>query len=98
MLSLSKECHTSGFGASISITNTGGTAINGWTLRFTFPNGQTITQGWNGSFSQQGSTVTITNLSYNATIPVRTTLAGPPALMAPGTVPTHLRRASRSMA
>ncbi|WP_052888967.1 cellulose binding domain-containing protein [Thermogemmatispora carboxidivorans] len=67
-----------GFGASISITNTGSTAINGWTLKFTFPNGQTVTQGWNGSFSQQGSTVTITNLSYNATIPAGATLGSAP--------------------
>ncbi|WP_201373148.1 cellulose binding domain-containing protein [Ktedonobacter robiniae] len=67
-----------GFGASIAITNTGSTAINGWTLKFTFPNGQTVTQGWNGTFSQQGSNVTITNLSYNGSIAPGTTLSSPP--------------------
>src|ERR1019366_1804906 len=58
-----------GFGASISITNTSSTAINGWSLKFSFPNGQTVTQLWNGSVTQSGSAVTITNASYNASIP-----------------------------
>jgi endoglucanase len=57
-----------GFGASITITNTGSTAINSWSLVFSFSNGQTITQGWNGTFSQSGSKVTITNLAYNGSI------------------------------
>jgi hypothetical protein len=59
-----------GFGASFTITNTGTTIINGWTLQFSFANGQTITQGWNGTFSQDGSVVTVTSLSYNGTVPV----------------------------
>lgn len=57
-----------GFGASITITNTGSTAINGWTLIFSFSAGQQVTQGWNGTFSQSGSQVTITNVSYNGSI------------------------------
>ncbi len=57
-----------GFGASLTITNTGSTMINGWTLTFSFPNGQTVTQLWNGSYTQSGSAVTVTNVSYNASI------------------------------
>ncbi|GCF10232.1 cellulose binding domain-containing protein [Dictyobacter arantiisoli] len=57
-----------GFGGTLTITNTGSTAINGWSLQFSFANGQTITQGWNGTFSQLGSSVTIVNVSYNASI------------------------------
>ena len=57
-----------GFTASISVNNTGSSAINGWTLKFAFANGQQITQGWNGTFSQTGSQVSISNLSYNSTI------------------------------
>ncbi len=57
-----------GFGANLAITNTGTTTINGWTLKFTFPSGQTITQLWNGSYAQSGSAVTITNASYNGAI------------------------------
>lgn len=57
-----------GFGGSIAITNTGVTAWNGWTLTFSFPNGQTITQLWNGTASQSGSAVTVTNASYNGSV------------------------------
>jgi lysophospholipase L1-like esterase len=67
-----------GFGASLTITNTGSTAINGWSLKFSFPNGQTITQLWNGSVTQSGSTVTVTNASYNASIPAGTALSSAP--------------------
>ncbi|HEY0755907.1 MAG TPA: glycoside hydrolase family 9 protein [Ktedonobacteraceae bacterium] len=57
-----------GFGATITITNTSTSALNGWSLVFTFPGGQTVTQGWSGTFTQSGSKVTITNLSYNGSI------------------------------
>jgi cellulose 1,4-beta-cellobiosidase len=53
----------------IQITNLG-PAINGWTLTFSFPGTQTIAAGpWNGTFTQTGSQVTVTNLSYNGSIP-----------------------------
>jgi len=67
-----------GFGASLTITNTGSTAINGWSLQFSFPNGQTITQLWSGSYTQSGSAVTITNASYNGTISAGGTLSSAP--------------------
>jgi cellulose 1,4-beta-cellobiosidase len=58
-----------GFGASVTINNTGTTAISNWTLTWTFANGQTITQLWNGSETQSGANVTVNNLSYNGSIP-----------------------------
>jgi hypothetical protein len=69
-------CHVSyvpsnwpgGFTANVTIANTGATAINGWTLAFTFPGDQKITSPWNASVTQSGASVTATNLSYNATI------------------------------
>jgi endoglucanase len=67
-----------GFGASFTITNTGSTAINGWSLQFSFANGQTITQLWNGSYTQSGSNVTITNASFNASIPAGQSLSSEP--------------------
>ena len=67
-----------GFGVALTITNTGSTTINGWSLQFSFPNGQTITQLWNGSYTQSGSMVTITNLSYNATIAPGASLSSEP--------------------
>lgn len=59
-----------GFTANIAITNTGSTAINGWMLTFAFPNGQQIYQIWNGSYTQQGSQITITDAGYNSSIPI----------------------------
>ncbi|HEY7415935.1 MAG TPA: cellulose binding domain-containing protein, partial [Ktedonobacteraceae bacterium] len=67
-----------GFGATFTITNTSSTAINGWSLKFSFPNGQTISQLWSGSYTQSGSSVTITNLSYNASIPAGQSLSSEP--------------------
>ncbi len=58
-----------GFGAAITINNTGTTAISNWTLTWTFANGQTITQLWNGTVSQSGANVSVANESYNGTIP-----------------------------
>jgi endoglucanase len=60
----------SGFTAQLTITNTGGTAINGWTLRFTFAGNQRVTNGWNAAWSQPAgsASVTATNLDYNRTI------------------------------
>ncbi|HEX7734346.1 MAG TPA: cellulase family glycosylhydrolase [Ktedonobacteraceae bacterium] len=69
---------TGGFGATITITNTGTTAINGWSLQFSFANGQIITQLWSGSYTQSGSAVTITNASYNGTIAPGTSLGNAP--------------------
>ncbi len=60
---------TGGFVAQITIANNGTSAINGWTLKFTFPGDQKITNAWNGTVSQSGEAVTITNASYNGTIP-----------------------------
>ena len=57
-----------GFTGGITVKNTGSTPITNWTLTFSFPNGQQVTQGWNGTFTQQGASVSVTNVSYNATI------------------------------
>ena len=58
-----------GFGAAITINNTGTTAISNWTLTWAFANGQTVTQLWNGNLTQSGANVSVTNLSYNGSIP-----------------------------
>lgn len=57
-----------GFTAAITINNTGTSAISSWSLKFTFPATQAITQGWSGTFSAQGEQITVTNLSYNGAI------------------------------
>lgn len=57
-----------GFQAILSLTNTSQTAINNWTLTWSFANGQTITQLWTGAVSQSGPNVTVANLSYDGNI------------------------------
>jgi cellulase/cellobiase CelA1 len=42
--------------------------VNGWRLAWTFANGQTVTEIWNASVSQSGAAVTMTSLSWNATL------------------------------
>lgn len=58
-----------GFVATITISNTGTSAINGWTLAFTYPGDQQLTYGWSATVSQTGTAVTARNLSWNANIP-----------------------------
>jgi endoglucanase len=57
-----------GFTAEVRITNRG-SAVNGWTLRFTVGAGVSLTNGWNGSWSQSGTQITIGNASWNGNIP-----------------------------
>ncbi|MEV6608544.1 cellulose binding domain-containing protein [Kutzneria sp. NPDC051319] len=58
-----------GFTANVTIANTGSTAINGWTLAFTFPGDEKITNTWSGVTTQSGENVSVTNVGYNAAIP-----------------------------
>ncbi|MFL6121720.1 endo-1,4-beta-xylanase [Actinophytocola sp.] len=59
-----------GFTANITITNTGTTATNGWTLAFTFPAGQRVSEGWNATWTQGAGSANVTaaSLSYNGTL------------------------------
>ena len=43
----------------------GSAAINGWTTKWTYANGQTVSQSWNATLSSSGSTVTARNVDYN---------------------------------
>ncbi len=57
-----------GFGANVTITNLG-SAVSSWNLSWSFGAGQTIQTLWNGSYTQSGGNVTVTNASYNGSIP-----------------------------
>jgi hypothetical protein len=58
-----------GFGAAVTLTNKGTAALSSWTLTWAWPAaGEAVQQGWNGTFTQTGSNVTVTNASYNGTI------------------------------
>jgi acetylxylan esterase len=57
-----------GLTANLTIANHGSSAINGWSLVFTLPSGQTITSGWNANYTPTSGQVTATNVSFNGTI------------------------------
>ncbi|MFJ2443535.1 PHB depolymerase family esterase [Streptomyces sp. NPDC087658] len=59
---------STGLTASVTITNTGTTAVNGWTLGFPLPSGQTITNGWGATYTPASGAVTATSASYNGLI------------------------------
>jgi poly(3-hydroxybutyrate) depolymerase len=57
-----------GLTANITVTNTGSSAVNGWSVTFTLASGQTITGGWNATYSPTSGQVTARNAGYNGTI------------------------------
>ncbi|WP_051967352.1 glycoside hydrolase family 48 protein [Kitasatospora mediocidica] len=58
----------SGFTANLTISDTGSTPVNGWTLSYAYSGNQTLSNGWNGNWTQTGTTVTVTNPGYATTI------------------------------
>jgi len=57
-----------GYQAQVVVKNTGSGTLNGWQLTWAFPSGQTISNLWNGSYTQSGPNVTVTNASYDGTL------------------------------
>ncbi|GGW09728.1 xyloglucanase [Streptomyces capoamus] len=57
-----------GFQADVRLTNTGPAAWNGWSLGWSFPGGQRITQLWNAGYTQSGPAVTARNTTWNGTV------------------------------
>jgi Glycosyl hydrolase family 12/Cellulose binding domain len=57
-----------GFQGQVVVTNTGPAPLHGWQLGWTFPGNQAVNNLWNGSDTQSGGQVTVTNASYNGTL------------------------------
>jgi endoglucanase len=55
----------SGFTADVAITNNSDEDISGWTLTWTFADGQKVTGAWNAQVTQSGTTVNAENPSDN---------------------------------
>ncbi|MFI6481124.1 glycoside hydrolase family 9 protein [Nonomuraea sp. NPDC050663] len=51
-----------GFQAEVTVSG----ASSGWTVAWTWPGNQAITQLWNGTLTQTGAAVSVKNLPYNA--------------------------------
>ncbi len=57
-----------GFSANVTITNLG-SALNGWSLTYDFPDaGQKVVSGWSATWSQSGVHVTAASLNWNSAL------------------------------
>lgn len=65
----------SGFTADVIMTNSSGTAVNGWSLAWSFSGNQIITNLWNGNLVQTGQSVSVTNAAWNGNIPANSSVS-----------------------
>jgi endoglucanase len=79
-----------GFQAGITITNNGA-AITSWTLAFTFPNDQQVSDGWSGTYTQSGQNVSVASESWNGSLATgaSTTIGFTGTVGATNAVPTY---------
>jgi len=56
-----------GFQGEVTV-RAGNSAINGWTVDWTWPGSQTITQTWGGVRSGSGANVTVRNETWNGSL------------------------------
>ncbi|SDK49529.1 cellulase family glycosylhydrolase [Nonomuraea jiangxiensis] len=52
----------------VTVTNSGTSAVSGWTVTFTLPSGHTVTGSWNATLTVSGQTVTARSLGYNGNL------------------------------
>ncbi|WP_341721026.1 PHB depolymerase family esterase [Micromonospora sp. FIMYZ51] len=64
----SADSWNNGLVANITVTNTSPSPVNGWTVQWTWPNSQQVTNAWNATITQSGNQVTARNVGYNSTI------------------------------
>ncbi|HEY1178416.1 MAG TPA: cellulose-binding domain-containing protein, partial [Phytomonospora sp.] len=57
-----------GFTAEVTVANLGD-PVNGWSLTWTFPSGQRVTQAWNATVVQNGTAATAAGVDWNRSIP-----------------------------
>jgi beta-glucosidase len=67
-VSYSTSDWSTGFTGSVSVTNTGTTAVNPWRLEWSFTVGQKITQGWSAKVTQSGAVVTAAGEAWNPSL------------------------------
>jgi hypothetical protein len=75
-----------GFQSTVTV-KAGSAPVTGWTVKWTFANGEQVTQLWSAAFAASGSTVTAGNTSWNGTLAANAiTEFGYTATGSPGTV------------
>ena len=65
-----------GFNVAINVQNTGSSAVNGWTLTWTFANGQSVAQAWNANLVNGGPNVVLSNAAWNSVISPGSVVSG----------------------
>jgi alpha-galactosidase len=58
-----------GFQGEVDVTSTGTRTTAGWTVTWTFPDGQVISQLWNGRLTQNAAAVSVGSMDYNGALP-----------------------------
>lgn len=58
-----------GFVATLAVTNTGNSTLNGWVVTFAFTGGEKVVNAWNATVTQSGAQVTAKNAGYNGSLP-----------------------------
>ncbi|GAA3212742.1 cellulase family glycosylhydrolase [Dactylosporangium siamense] len=56
-----------GFQAEVKVT-AGSAAISGWTVGWTYTNGQTVNNAWSATVTSSGAAVTARNVNYNGSV------------------------------
>jgi len=59
----------SGFVATVTVKNNGTAAVKTWTATWTYGGSQKVTNAWNATVTQSGTSVSATPVSWNASIP-----------------------------
>jgi cellulase/cellobiase CelA1 len=61
-----------GFTSNVTVTNRG-PAAHGWSLAWTFPGSQVVTNAWNVQLTQTSRSVVARNVDWNASLPTGAT-------------------------
>jgi cellulose 1,4-beta-cellobiosidase len=56
-----------GYQGQVTVT-AGSSALSGWQVSWTYPAAETINNLWNGTYTQSGQSVDVTNASYDGTV------------------------------
>jgi hypothetical protein len=57
-----------GFSANLTLTNLGAAPLSGWQITYAYAGNQQLQQGWNGTWTQSGKTVTVSSATWNGTV------------------------------
>jgi len=79
-----------GFGATVTVTDSGSVATKSWTVTWTWGGNQAFVNTWNATITQSGTAVKAKNLSYNGAIAAagNTTFGFQASFSGTNTVPT----------